>query len=82
MPVRQRVVDCVRSLSERGYVVGLLTNNVAEYWPSLRKQLPIDELFDVVVHSGFVGMRKPEERIYRHTLELTGIGCGTNRVPR
>jgi putative hydrolase of the HAD superfamily len=31
--------------------------------------LPVDELFEVVVDSAFVGMRKPEPGIYHLTLE-------------
>jgi putative hydrolase of the HAD superfamily len=40
--------------------------------------LPVDEVFDVVVDSGFVGMRKPEPGIYELTLErleLPGEAC-------
>ena len=32
----------------------------------------IDEIFEVVVDSGFVGMRKPEPGIYELTLERLG----------
>ena len=31
--------------------------------------LPVDEIFELVVDSAFVGMRKPEPEIYRLTLE-------------
>ena len=31
--------------------------------------LPIDELFETVIDSGFVGTRKPEPRIYEITYE-------------
>jgi HAD superfamily hydrolase (TIGR01509 family) len=32
-----------------------------------------DELFDAVVISGEVGMRKPEPEIFRYTLDLLGV---------
>jgi putative hydrolase of the HAD superfamily len=32
-----------------------------------------DGMFDAVVISAQVGMRKPEERIYRHATELIGL---------
>ena len=32
--------------------------------------LPVDELFDVVVDSTEVGMRKPNPAIYHHALDL------------
>jgi HAD superfamily hydrolase (TIGR01509 family) len=34
----------------------------------------IDEIFEVVVDSAFVGMRKPEPEIYQLTLERLGGG--------
>ena len=36
--------------------------------------LPVDEIFEVVVDSAFVGSRKPEPRIYELTLEQLGVG--------
>jgi epoxide hydrolase-like predicted phosphatase len=35
--------------------------------------LPVDELFDVVVDSAFVGMRKPDPAIYRLTCERLAL---------
>jgi putative hydrolase of the HAD superfamily len=35
--------------------------------------LPIDEVFELVVDSAFVGTRKPESRIYAITLERLGV---------
>jgi putative hydrolase of the HAD superfamily len=35
--------------------------------------LPVDEIFETVVDSGFVGTRKPESRIYEITLERIGL---------
>src|SRR3712207_3511164 len=53
----------------------LLTNNVREWEPKWRAMLPeIDEIFEVVVDSAFVGMRKPERGIYELTLERLGDG--------
>jgi epoxide hydrolase-like predicted phosphatase len=34
----------------------------------------LDDIFEVVVDSAFVGMRKPERRIYELTLERLGEG--------
>ena len=55
----------------------LLTNNVREWEAKWRSMLPeIDEIFEVVVDSGFVDMRKPEPGIYELTLErLGGVGA-------
>jgi putative hydrolase of the HAD superfamily len=35
--------------------------------------LPVDEIFETVVDSGFVGMRKPEAGIYELMLERLGL---------
>jgi putative hydrolase of the HAD superfamily len=62
-----------RARAERGVRLALLTNNVREWEPRWRAMLPIDELFEVVVDSAFVGMRKPDPRIYELTLERLGL---------
>jgi putative hydrolase of the HAD superfamily len=66
----------IRYLAElrgRGLRTALLTNNVREWEPLWRAKLPeLDEIFELVVDSAFVGMRKPERRIYELTLERLG----------
>jgi putative hydrolase of the HAD superfamily len=55
---------------EAGLRTGLLSNSWGlDDYP--RELFP--GLFDVVVISGEVGMRKPEERIFRHTAGLLGL---------
>jgi putative hydrolase of the HAD superfamily len=69
----QPMIDFMRDLSGRGYRMAICTNNVRE-WESLwRAKLPVDEIFEVVVDSAFVGSRKPERRIYEITLERLGV---------
>jgi len=58
----------MRTLHERGYRMAILTNNVREWEPLWRSMLPIDELFELVIDSGFEGVRKPDPRIYEVTL--------------
>jgi putative hydrolase of the HAD superfamily len=67
------MVDYLRSLKERGLRLAMLTNNVAEWEPRWRSMLPVDEIFELVVDSAFVGMRKPEPEIYELTLERLGL---------
>ena len=75
--------DHFRALrAERGLRFALCTNNVREWEPLWRPKLPIDEVFDVVVDSAFVGTRKPEPEIYAITLERLGRPRGGVRVPR
>jgi putative hydrolase of the HAD superfamily len=49
--------------------LAMLTNNVREWEPLWRSKLPIDEIFETVVDSGFVGVRKPDPAIYAIVLE-------------
>jgi putative hydrolase of the HAD superfamily len=72
------MIEFMRDLRRRGLRTALLTNNVREWEPQWRAKLPeIDEIFEVVVDSAFVGMRKPERGIYELTLErLGGVGPG------
>jgi putative hydrolase of the HAD superfamily len=70
--------DHFRALrAERGLRFALCTNNVREWEPLWRPKLPIDEVFEVVVDSAFVGTRKPEPEIYAITLERLGLPAGT-----
>jgi putative hydrolase of the HAD superfamily len=68
------MIELMRDLRGRGLRMALLTNNVREWEPLWRAKLPVDEIFDVVVDSAFVGMRKPEREIYELTLERLGGG--------
>jgi epoxide hydrolase-like predicted phosphatase len=69
------MISYTRELRDRGLRTALLTNNVREWEPTWRAMLPeIDEIFEVVVDSAFVGMRKPEPDIYTLTVERLGGG--------
>jgi putative hydrolase of the HAD superfamily len=67
------LIEHMRSLRTRGYKLAICTNNVREWEPLWRAKLPVDEIFDVVVDSAFVGARKPEPRIYALTLQRLGV---------
>jgi putative hydrolase of the HAD superfamily len=67
------LIEYMRSLRDRGYRMAVLTNNVAEWEPLWRAMLPVDEIFELVVDSAFVGMRKPDPRIYELTLSRLGL---------
>jgi putative hydrolase of the HAD superfamily len=69
------MIELLAGLRGRGLQMALLTNNVREWEPRWRAMLPeIDEIFEVVVDSAFVGMRKPEHGIYELTVERLGGG--------
>ncbi len=70
--IRSEVVDFCREVRGQGISTGLLTNNAKEFETFWRDLVPLDELFDDVVDSSAVGMRKPDPRIYRLSLERLG----------
>ena len=63
----------MRELKASGLKMAMLTNNVREWEPLWRSMLPVDEIFEEIVDSAFVGCRKPEARIYELTLERIGM---------
>jgi len=68
-----RMIEYLRSLRRRGHRMAICTNNVREWEPLWRAMLPVDEIFEVVVDSAVVGIRKPEPEVYRLTLERLGV---------
>jgi putative hydrolase of the HAD superfamily len=62
-----------RTLHGRGLRLALLTNNVREWEPLWRTKLPVDDIFETVVDSGFVGLRKPDPAIYAIVLERLAL---------
>jgi putative hydrolase of the HAD superfamily len=67
------VIALMRELKASGLKMAMLTNNVREWEPLWRSMLPVDEIFEEIVDSAFVGARKPEARIYELTLERIGM---------
>ena len=67
------VVHRIRALKADGYRLALLTNNVAEFGEHWKATFPLDDLFEVVVDSSSVGLRKPDPAIYVLTLEQLGV---------
>ena len=59
----------VRRARASGLSTGLLSNSWGNDYP----RDGWDEMFDVVVISGEVGMRKPEPEIFLHTVDLLGL---------
>lgn len=67
------MIELMRALKAEGYRMAMLTNNVREWEPLWRSMLPVDEIFETVVDSAFVGCRKPESRIYAIALDRLGV---------
>ena len=69
---KQPLVERARSLKQEGYTTGIITNNVKEFGDGWRGLIPVDELFDFVVDSSSVGVRKPDPRIFEIALAQLG----------
>jgi putative hydrolase of the HAD superfamily len=67
------MIDAVRQIRAAGYRTALLTNISSEGEAIFTKLFPVDELFDVVVDSSKVGMRKPDPAIYQLTCARLGV---------
>ena len=68
----ETMIAFMASLRADGYRMALLTNNVREWELRWRALAPIDDIFELVVDSAFVGVRKPDPEIYE--LTVTGLG--------
>ncbi len=72
------MIELMRELKGEGLRMAMLTNNVKEWEPLWRPMLPVEEIFEFVVDSAFVGCRKPEPEIYeltRERLDLPAEAC-------
>jgi epoxide hydrolase-like predicted phosphatase len=61
------MLDAVRDLRDQGVPTALVSNSwrVEDY--------DVDELFDVILHSSALGIRKPDPRIYRYAADRLGV---------
>jgi putative hydrolase of the HAD superfamily len=73
--INDKMVQLVRDLRAAGLKTGLLTNNARELRELWWGLLPYPELFDDVVDSHEVGMRKPNPAIYRLALQRLGASA-------
>jgi epoxide hydrolase-like predicted phosphatase len=69
---RPAMVERARRLVAQGYRTALVTNNAHEFRDGWRRLVPADALFQVIVDSSEVGMRKPDPRIFELALEKLG----------
>jgi epoxide hydrolase-like predicted phosphatase len=72
MAAHPRMVETIAALKANGYRTGLVTNNIKEAGDEWRSLVDLGALFDVVVDSCVVGMRKPDPRIFAHALRELG----------
>ncbi len=74
--LRPEMVEAVRRCKER-FKVALLTNNIVSGdGGEVGSFAEVVAMFDVVIESSVVGVRKPETRFYEIALEALGIEAG------
>ncbi len=70
---REMAVAKVQELNEAGMRQAIITNNAKEFGDMWRSLIPVDELFEAVIDSSAVGLRKPDPRIYQLALQQLEI---------
>jgi epoxide hydrolase-like predicted phosphatase len=70
--VHWMMIHRVRELRAEGYRTAILTNNVREWGRYWKESIPL-ELFDLIVDSCDVGLRKPDPAIFRLTCARLGV---------
>ena len=67
------MISFMREIRARGLRAAILTNNVREWDGLWRAKVPdLEAVFETVVDSAWVGIRKPDRKIYELTLERLG----------
>jgi putative hydrolase of the HAD superfamily len=69
----ERMIELMAALRGEGYRMALVTNNVREWEPRWRAMAPIDDIFELVIDSAYVGVRKPDPQIYELTVQRLGV---------
>jgi len=70
---REAVVARALAIKASGVRTALVTNNIAEFGDGWRAMVPVDDLFDVVIDSCQVGLRKPNPAMFRAALDALDV---------
>lgn len=62
------IIDIMKILKEKGYKIGLLSNDLSEWSEFLRNKFGLNDLVDYCVISGEAKSRKPDEAIYKYAI--------------
>lgn len=75
--MRGPLLDKTLEWRERGLKLGMITNNIREF-TGWRELFPfaLDEVFEYVADSCYLGLRKPNPEIFHHTLNALGLKPG------
>ncbi len=73
--IRPEMVEAIRRVKAAGLRTACLTNNFRPWSEASADVLDVMRLFDEVIESSKVGIRKPEIRFYEIALETLGISA-------
>lgn len=71
--LRHNLVDYIPLIRDAGLQTGIITNNIIEFSEHWRAMFAVEEMFDFIVDSCEVGIRKPDPAIFEHALELADL---------
>ena len=60
----KETLNTLKYLHKKGYILGIISNNIEEDVSHIIKREKIGDLFDIIVCSSSVGQRKPSARIF------------------
>lgn len=66
------MTEFAHDVHEANLATAVVTNNIAEFGAHWQERVPM-ELFDAVIDSSAVGVRKPNPAIYRLALDAVGV---------
>ena len=67
-------LDFIKGVS-KDYKLAIISNDSSRWSEYLRKKFDINQYFDVISISGDLKIQKPDERIYRLTIEQLGVNA-------
>lgn len=72
---KEGVVNAVSALQSMGFILGVVSNGRSPFQERNFHALGMSELFEVLIVSGSVGLRKPDRRIFELATGQTGIAA-------
>ncbi|MBM3303799.1 MAG: HAD family phosphatase [Candidatus Aenigmarchaeota archaeon] len=73
---RRDVFEIARDLKKAGYKLGILSNQIEDWFETEREKRRLDRVFDAIVTSYGSGMVKPDAAIYREAVRRLGVKPG------
>lgn len=74
-PMNTRMMDLVKKL-KRHYKLGIITDNSKERLDTIKQEMRLSDLFEIIVVSGETGIRKDSDETFMNALVLAGCKPG------